>query len=184
MIELYKFYENGPIIIEPKIYQDNRGYFFESFNDKEFNEKSGLNINFVQDNQSLSCYGTLRGLHFQLGDSAQAKLVRVVKGAVLDVAVNIDNNSPHFGEINVVYLSDKNFKQFFIPRNFAHGFLTLQDDTIFQYKCDNYYDASNECGINAFSTFKNGVRIPWETHVRKENIIMSEKDKLNKYFYE
>ena len=129
----------GVKIIIPKVFLDDRGYFFESFNDKEFREKV-CNTTFVQDNQSKSCKGTLRGLHWQAPPFAQSKLVRVTKGAVIDVAVDVRVGSPTFGKHVSVKLSDENNFQLFIPRGFAHGFIALTDDVIFQYKCDNLYN--------------------------------------------
>ena len=129
---------DGVLIIEPRIFQDSRGYFFESFNLREFEEKVGA-IDFVQDNESKSCYGVVRGLHFQRDGHSQAKLVRVVKGKVLDVAVDLRRCSGTYGRHVAVELSEDNHRQFFIPRGFAHGFSVLSDEVIFQYKCDNYY---------------------------------------------
>lgn len=160
-----------PTLIEPKLYRDERGYFFESFNLKEFEENMGTNINFVQDNESLSQKGTIRGMHFQTGPWEQAKLVRVVKGAVYDVAVDIRPNSSTFGKFVGVHLTENNHQQFFIPRGFAHGFVALEDDTIFQYKCDNYYHKANE------GSFRwNSVGIPWGNYVDLNKVIVSEKD--------
>ena len=129
----------GPVIIEPKVFYDHRGYFFESFSLREF-EANVQKINFVQDNESLSAKrGVIRALHFQKGEAAQAKLIRVVQGRVLDVAVDIRPESPTYGKYVSVELSAENKRMFFIPRGFAHGYLVLEDNTIFQYKCDNYY---------------------------------------------
>ena len=136
----------GVKIIVPKVFLDDRGYFFESFNDKEFREKV-CNTTFVQDNQSKSCKGTLRGLHWQAPPFAQSKLVRVTKGAVIDVAVDVRVGSPTFGKHVSVKLSDENNFQLFIPRGFAHGFIALTDDVIFQYKCDNFYSPESEGAI-------------------------------------
>ncbi len=162
----------GLFIIEPKIFNDTRGYFFESFRKDIFEEKIG-NINFVQDNESYSTYGSLRGLHYQLPPFAQSKLVRVVKGKVLDVAVDLRENSKTFGESFSVELSEENKKQFFLPRGFAHGFVTLSDYAIFQYKVDNYYSKESEAGIIFDDHILN---IDWK--VEKEKIIISEKDKI------
>ena len=161
-----------PTLIEPKLYRDERGYFFESFNLKEFEENMGTNINFVQDNESLSQKGTIRGMHFQTGPWEQAKLVRVIKGSVYDVAVDIRPNSSTFGQFVGVYLTENNHQQFFIPRGFAHGFVALENDTIFQYKCDNYYHKANEGSFrwNSIS------RIPWNNYVDLNKVIVSEKD--------
>lgn len=161
-----------PTLIEPKLYRDDRGYFFESFNLKEFEENMGTNINFVQDNESLSQKGTIRGMHFQTGPWEQAKLVRVIKGSVYDVAVDIRPNSSTFGKFVGVHLTENNHQQFFIPRGFAHGFVALENDTIFQYKCDNYYHKANEGSFrwNSIS------RIPWNNYVDLNKVIVSEKD--------
>ena len=161
-----------PTLIEPKLYRDERGYFFESFNLKEFEENMETNINFVQDNESLSQKGTIRGMHFQTGPWEQAKLVRVIKGSVYDVAVDIRPNSSTFGQFVGVYLTENNHQQFFIPRGFAHGFVALENDTIFQYKCDNYYHKANEGSFrwNSIS------RIPWNNYVDLNKVIVSEKD--------
>lgn len=136
----------GVVIIEPRIFADDRGYFYESWNEKAFNEQVRP-IRFVQDNQSKSSYGVLRGLHFQKGDSAQSKLVRVVRGAVLDVAVDIRKGSPTFGKHVAVELTEENQRQFFIPRGFAHGFSVLSETAVFQYKCDNLYNPQSEGAI-------------------------------------
>ena len=136
----------GVVIIEPRVFEDARGYFFESFNQREFEEKVGP-ICFVQDNESKSSYGVVRGLHFQKGEHAQSKLVRVVKGAVLDVAVDIRKGSPTFGKWVSVELTEDNHRQFFIPRGFAHGFSVLSEIAVFQYKCDNFYAPQSEGAI-------------------------------------
>ena len=136
----------GLLIIEPKIFKDERGYFFESFSERDFNKFLG-DIKFVQDNESKSTYGVLRGLHFQKGEYAQSKLVRVVKGKVLDVAVDIRKNSKTFGQYHSIILSEENKLQFFIPKGFAHGFAVLSDEVIFQYKCDTFYSKENEGAI-------------------------------------
>lgn len=158
-------------ILEPKVFGDERGYFFESYNEKAFKEL-GFTYNFVQDNESFSSYGTLRGLHFQKGEFAQAKLVRVVKGVVLDVAVDIRKESPTFGQHVAVELSEQNKRMLMIPRGFAHGFVVLSDTAVFQYKCDNFYSPENEGGI-AWDDIDLGIN--WK--VERENIIISEKDK-------
>jgi dTDP-4-dehydrorhamnose 3,5-epimerase len=138
----------GVNIIEPKVFGDRRGYFFECFEQREFDAAMGYHVDFVQDNQSMSAAkGVLRGLHFQKGDASQAKLVRVISGAVMDVAVDIRRGSPTFGKYVSVILSGENKRMFFIPRHFAHGFIVLEPDTVFTYKCDNYYDPSSEGGI-------------------------------------
>ncbi|MDC9721338.1 MAG: dTDP-4-dehydrorhamnose 3,5-epimerase [Urechidicola sp.] len=137
----------GCFIIEPTIFEDERGYFFESFNKQKFNELTGVEIEFVQENESYSTKGVLRGLHFQRGDDAQAKLIRVSHGAVLDVVVDIRKSSPTFGQHVAIELSGENKKQFFIPRGFAHGFIVLSDTVTFLYKCDNLYNKESESGI-------------------------------------
>ena len=161
----------GLLIIEPRIFQDSRGYFFESFNLREFEEKVGA-IDFVQDNESKSCYGVVRGLHFQRDGHSQAKLVRVVKGKVRDVAVDPRRCSGTYGRHVAVELSEDNHRQFFIPRGFAHGFSVLSDEVIFQYKCDNYYCPSSE-GAIAWNDPDLGIdwRIP------EDKVILSEKDR-------
>lgn len=135
------------IVLKPRVYKDDRGYFYESFNEKVFKSLSGIGVDFVQDNQSVSSKGTLRGLHFQTGDSAQAKLVRVTKGSAYDVAVDLRPDSPTFKQWYGVKLSEENHLQFFIPRGFAHAFVALEDNTIFQYKVDNYYSGVNDGGV-------------------------------------
>ena len=167
---------DGVLIIEPRIFQDSRGYFFESFNLREFEEKVGA-IDFVQDNESKSCYGVLRGLHFQRDGHSQAKLVRVVKGKVLDVAVDLRRGSATYGRHVAVELSEDNHRQFFIPRGFAHGFSVLSDEVIFQYKCDNYYCPSSE-GAIAWNDPDLGIdwRIP------EDKVILSEKDRNHPFF--
>ena len=162
---------DGVLIIEPRIFEDSRGYFFESFNLREFEEKVGV-IDFVQDNESKSCYGVVRGLHFQRDGHSQAKLVRVVKGKVLDVAVDLRRGSGTYGRHVAVELSEDNHRQFFIPRGFAHGFCVLSDEVIFQYKCDNYYCPSSE-GAIAWNDPDLGIdwRIP------EDKVILSEKDR-------
>lgn len=160
-----------PTLIEPRLFRDERGYFFESFNMREFTEKMGKTINFVQDNESFSQKGTLRGMHYQKDGYAQAKLVRVIQGAVYDVAVDIRLWSSTFGKYVGVYLSGDNHQQFFIPRGFAHGFVALEDNTIFQYKCDNYYKKEQE------GSFKwDSIGIPWNNYINLNNIVLSEKD--------
>jgi len=136
----------GVLIIEPDIFNDSRGYFFESYNYEKYSE-FGINDDFIQDNESYSVKGVLRGLHYQLPPFTQSKLVRVIKGKILDVAVDIRKSSPYFGEYVSVELSDKNKKQFYIPRGFAHGFVVLSDEVIFAYKCDNIYSPKHARGI-------------------------------------
>ena len=134
-------------VFKPRVFKDKRGYFYESFNEDVFDSLMGIKVNFIQDNQSCSSKGTLRGLHFQTGDAAQAKLVRVTKGAAYDVAVDLRPDSPTFKQWYGVELSEENHLQFFIPRGFAHAFVALEDNTIFQYKVDNYYSGINDGGI-------------------------------------
>lgn len=165
-------YLKGCIVLKPTIYKDNRGSFFESFNNDLFKKSTGISANFVQDNESRSSKGVLRGLHFQKGDYAQAKLVRVVRGSVLDVCVDIREESKTFGKSFSIILDDKECKQLFIPRGFAHGFLVLEQDTIFSYKCDNYYNKSSEGGIVYNDKTLN---INWG--LPENQIKLSEKDK-------
>jgi len=165
----------SPVIIEPKIFKDERGYFFESFNEKEFKEKVA-DIDFVQDNESKSSYGVLRGLHFQKPPYAQAKLVRVIKGAVIDVVVDIRKDSPNYKKYYYAYLSEENHRQFFVPVGFAHGFVSLRDDTIFQYKCNNFYNKESE---DAICYDDPEINIPWSSFINKNDIILSDKDKKN-----
>ena len=134
-------------VLKPRVFKDDRGYFYESFNDKVFDSLVGIKVNFIQDNQSYSSKGTLRGLHFQRGDAAQSKLVRVTKGSAYDVAVDLRPGSPTFKQWYGVELSAENHLQFFIPRGFAHAFIALEDNTIFQYKVDNYYSGVNDGGV-------------------------------------
>ena len=158
-------------ILEPTVYSDNRGYFYESFNNQLFESITGLDVKFVQDNQSFSKIGTLRGLHFQKGEHAQAKLVRVLKGTVIDVAVDLRIKSATYGQYVVVELSAENKKQLFVPRGFAHGFVVLSAEAEFFYKCDNYYNKSSEGGIlYNDSTLNIDWRIP------ESELIISEKD--------
>jgi len=160
----------GVVIIEPRIFEDARGYFFESFNQKEFEEKVRP-ISFVQDNESKSSYGVLRGLHFQRGEHSQSKLVRVVQGSVLDVAVDIRKGSPTFGQWVSAELTETNHRQFFIPRGFAHGFSVLSETAVFQYKCDNFYAPLSEGAIAWNDPYLN---IDWQIPVDK--VILSPKD--------
>tara|TARA_R110002072_G_scaffold96968_7_gene213098 strand:+ start:2174 stop:2713 length:540 start_codon:yes stop_codon:yes gene_type:complete len=162
----------GCLVIEPKVFDDGRGYFFENFNQKTFEEKTGIHISFVQDNQSMSQRGVLRGLHFQKGEHAQAKLVRVIKGRVLDIAVDIRPNSPSYGKSFSIELSEENKLQLYVPRGFAHGFSVLEDDTIFSYKCDNYYNKASEGGI-----IYNDSQLNIDWKLDKDEIMLSEKDK-------
>lgn len=160
----------GVIIIEPRIFNDERGYFFESFNQKEFNEKVRP-IVFVQDNESKSSYGVLRGLHYQKGQFSQSKLVRVVIGSVLDVAVDIRKGSPTFGKYVSVELTAENHRQFFIPRGFAHGFSVLSDTAVFQYKCDNLYCPQSE---GAIAWDDKDINVDWQ--IPSDKVILSTKD--------
>ena len=163
----------GCYIIEPKILLDERGYFMESFNENIFQKGVNQKVHFVQDNQSFSSKGVLRGLHYQTGEYAQAKLVRVLQGEVLDVAVDIRPNSPTYGQYEAVVLSGENQRQFFVPRGFAHGFLVLSDTALFFYKCDNFYNKESEGGL----LFNDPtVRINWDFST--EEMIISEKDKI------
>ena len=163
---------DGVYIIEPKIFEDARGYFFESYNENEF-VKNGIPNRFVQDNQSKSSYGVVRGLHCQLGEHSQAKLVRVLEGKVLDVAVDIRKGSPTFGKHVAVELSAENQRQLFIPRHFLHGFSVLSETAIFAYKCDNLYCKASEFGIRYDDP---EIGIDWR--VPADKIITSEKDRL------
>jgi dTDP-4-dehydrorhamnose 3,5-epimerase len=161
-------------IIHNTVFKDNRGYFFESFNQQKFAEQTGLNVHFVQDNQSASVKGVLRGLHFQRGDAAQAKLVRVLQGSVLDVAVDLRKDSPTYGQHYAIELSDTSDTQFFIPRGFAHGFLVLSDMAVFFYKCDNFYSKEAEGGI-----MYNDPQINIDWGMTESELILSEKDLKN-----
>ena len=161
----------GVVIIEPRLFKDERGYFFESFSQREFEEKI-RKISFVKDNESKSSYGVLRGLHFQKPPYAQSKLVRVIKGAVLDVAVDIRKGSPTFGKHVAVELTEENHLQLFIPRGFAHGFSVLSQEVIFQYKCDNFYAPQSE---GALAWDDSDLNINWR--IPTNQIILSEKDK-------
>ena len=169
-MEVIKTELEGVVIIEPKIFRDARGYFFESFSQKEFEEKV-RKIAFVQDNESMSSYGVMRGLHFQLPPFTQSKLVRCVKGKVLDVAVDIRKGSPTFGKHVSVELSEDNHRQFFVPRGFAHGFAVLSETAVFQYKCDNFYAPQADGGI---SILEDSLGIDWKLPTDK--VILSEKD--------
>lgn len=160
-------------IIQPKIFGDNRGFFFESFNQKKFQKETGVVVNFVQDNQSLSHRGVLRGLHFQKGEFAQAKLVRVIKGKVLDVVLDIRKNSETFGKHFSIILSEENNKQLFVPQGFAHGFAVLENNTIFAYKCDNYYNKESESGV-----IYNDPKLNINWILGDNEIMLSGKDKL------
>ena len=160
----------GVVIIEPRIFEDARGYFFESFSQREFEEKVGK-IVFVQDNESKSSYGVMRGLHFQRPPFTQSKLVRCVKGAVLDVAVDLRKGSPTYGKHVAVELTEDNHRQFFIPQGFAHGFAVLSEEAVFQYKCDNFYAPQADGGI---SILDESLGIDWK--IPTDKAILSEKD--------
>ena len=169
-MEIIKTNIEGVVIIEPRIFKDDRGYFFESFSQREFEEKV-CKTTFVQDNESKSSYGVLRGLHFQKPPFAQSKLVRVIKGAVLDVAVDIRKGSLTFGQYVSVELTGENHRQFFIPRGFAHGFSVLSEEVIFQYKCDNFYYPQSE---GAIAWNDPDLNIDWR--IPAEKVVLSEKD--------
>lgn len=162
---------SGCFILEPKVFNDERGYFLESFNKNRFKDAIGRNVNFVQDNQSYSLKGVIRAIHYQIGEYAQAKLVRVLKGTVLDVAVDLRKDSPTFGEHVAVELSHKNKKQLFVPRGFGHGFAVLSDSAEFFYKCDNYYNKEAEGGIIYNDS---SLSIDWNLY--GDDIKVSEKD--------
>lgn len=165
----------GVLIIEPRVFKDARGYFFESYSQREFDEKVGAilghPINFVQDNESMSSYGVMRGLHYQKMPYTQSKLVRCVKGSVLDVAVDIRKGSPTFGQHVAVELTEENHLQFFVPRGFAHGFSVLSEIAVFQYKCDQFYHPEVDAGINIMD---NSFGIDWR--IPADKAILSEKD--------
>lgn len=163
----------GCVVLEPKVFFDDRGYFFEAFNRMKFQELTGVDVHFVQDNESYSTKGIIRALHYQLGEHAQAKLVRVLNGRVLDVAVDLRKDSPTFGEHVAIELSADNKKQLFIPRGFAHGFAVLSETAEFFYKCDNYYNAASEGGIRY-----NDPKLSIKWQLPADEIIVSEKDRL------
>ena len=173
-MEVIKTDIEGVVIIEPRIFKDERGYFYESFSQREFEEKV-CRTTFVQDNQSKSSYGVLRGLHFQKPPYCQSKLVRCIKGAVLDVAVDIRKGSPTFGKYVAVELTEENHRQFFVPRGFAHGFAVLSEEAVFQYKCDNFYNKESE-GSVAWNDPE--LNIDWR--IPFDKVLLSEKDKLSK----
>ncbi|MCQ2206746.1 MAG: dTDP-4-dehydrorhamnose 3,5-epimerase [Paludibacteraceae bacterium] len=164
----------GVWVIEPKVFGDARGYFFESFRQEEFDKHIGHHVEFIQDNESKSSYGVLRGLHYQKGEFAQAKLVRVVKGAVLDVAVDIRKSSPTFGQYVAVELTEDNKKQLYIPRGFAHGFVVKSEEAVFCYKVDNVYAPQAEAGI-----VYNDPTINVEWGVPAEKVLLSAKDTVS-----
>ena len=175
-MEVIKTAIDGVVVIEPKVFADSRGYFFESFSQREFDEKVaipfiGKPIQFVQDNESMSSYGVMRGLHYQRMPYTQSKLVRCVKGKVLDVAVDIRKGSPTFGQHVAVELTEDNHRQFFVPRGFAHGFAVLSETAIFQYKCDNFYAPQADGGI---SILDESLDIDWQ--IPADKALLSEKD--------
>jgi len=178
-MKIEKTFLEGCFIVKPDIFEDDRGTFFESFNQKRFEELTGLQISFVQDNQSISTKGVLRGLHFQTGEYAQAKLVRVISGEVLDIAVDLRQGSETYGKYFSMVLDDKNKHQLFIPRGFAHGFLVLSENAIFSYKCDNYYHKASESGIRYDDPYLN---IDWG--IKDYRIRLSEKDRILPFFDE
>lgn len=175
-MEVLKTAIEGVYIIAPKVFGDARGYFFESFSQREFEEKIGP-VRFVQDNESLSSRGVMRGLHFQRPPFAQAKLVRCVRGAVLDVAVDIRRGSPTYGQHVVAELTEENHRQFFIPKGFAHGFAVLSETALFQYKCDEFYHPEAEGGISILDA---SLGIDW--CIRPEDAVLSEKDTKHPLF--
>ena len=167
----------GVYIIEPKVFGDHRGYFYESYNKERFFQETGYDVDFVQDNQSKSSYGVLRGLHFQKGEHAQSKLVRVVSGRVLDVAVDLRAGSPTYGKHYALELTGENHLQMFIPKGFAHGFAVLSDEAVFQYKCDEYYAPQSEGGV---AWDDPDLAIDWQ--IPLEDVRLSEKDRNNPEF--
>ena len=169
-MEVIKTAIEGVYVIEPKVFGDARGYFFESFSEREFKEKVG-DIHFVQDNESMSKFGVMRGLHFQRPPYSQSKLVRCVKGEVIDVAVDIRKGSPTYGQHVAVRLTEENHRQFFIPQGFAHGFAVLSENAVFQYKCDNFYHPEADGGI---SILDESLGIDWG--LKLEEALLSEKD--------
>ena len=175
-MEIIKTAIEGLLIIKPTVYGDMRGYFFNSYNEKEFREAVG-EIHFVQDNESKSHKGVIRGLHFQLPPHAQAKLITCVHGRVLDVAVDLRKDSPTYGRYVTAELSQENHLQFFIPRGFAHGFVALEPDSVIQYKCDNYYAPGMEGGISVYDP---DLAIDWK--IDQSKAILSEKDKKHPLF--
>ncbi|MCZ4318220.1 dTDP-4-dehydrorhamnose 3,5-epimerase [Aequorivita viscosa] len=170
-MELQKTPLKDCFIIKPNVFRDERGLFYETYNQKAFEKTTGLKVDFVQDNQSVSSKGVLRGLHFQTGEMAQAKLVRVVKGKVLDIVVDIRKESETFGKSFSIVLDDVEHLQLFVPRGFAHGFITLSEESIFSYKCDNFYNKASESGI-----IYNDATLALDWHLPKEEFIISEKD--------
>lgn len=182
-MEVIKTAIDGVLIIEPRVFKDARGYFFESFSQREFDEKVaptlGHTVNFVQDNESMSSYGVMRGLHFQRPPFTQSKLVRCVKGSVLDVAVDIRKGSPTYGQHVAVELTEENHRQFFVSRGFAHGFAVLSETAVFQYKCDEFYHPEADGGISIADLH---LGINWK--IPTNSILLSEKDTANVLFEE
>lgn len=176
-LEIIKTKIEGCVIIQPTVFKDERGYFTETFHHQKFADAYGKEIHFVQDNQSKSAFGTLRGLHYQKGNAAQSKLIRVIQGEVLDVAVDIRKDSPTFGEHVVTLLSGENFKQIFIPKGFAHGFVCLSETAVFAYKCDAYYNASADAGI-----LYNDPQLDIDWKLPEKELIISAKDKNQPLF--
>ena len=170
MINVIKTEIEGVVIIEPKVFGDSRGYFFESWSQKDFDDLVRP-VKFVQDNESMSTYGVMRGLHFQAPPFTQSKLVRCVRGSVLDVAVDIRKGSPTYGQHVAVELTEDNHRQFFVPRGFAHGFAVLSETAVFQYKCDKFYHPEADCGINILDE---SLGIDWR--IPTDKAILSEKD--------
>ena len=170
-MEVLKTAIEGLLIIEPTVFGDSRGYFFESYNKQRFKDETGLDIDFVQDNESMSSYGVMRGLHFQCPPFTQSKLVRCVRGKVLDVAVDIRKGSPTYGQHVAVELTEDNHRQFFVPHGFAHGFAVLSETAIFQYKCDNFYAPQTDGGI---SIQDKTLGIDWQ--IPMDRAILSDKD--------
>ena len=176
-MKLTETYIPGLLVIEPDVFHDSRGCFFESFSERKFEELTGLKVDFVQDNESHSAYGTVRGLHLQTGEHAQAKLVRVASGRVLDVAVDLREGSPTFGRHFSIELSGENHLQMFIPKGFAHGFSVLSETAVFQYKCDAYYAPQSE---DALIWNDSDLAIDWK--IPAEDALVSDKDRRNKTF--
>ena len=167
----------GVFVIEPRVFGDARGYFFESFNARDFARETGIEVDFVQDNESFSHYGVLRGLHFQLPPHSQSKLVRVVRGAVLDIAVDLRKNSPTYGQHVSAELTAENHRQFFMPKGFAHGFSVLSPEVVFQYKCDDFYHPECE---GALAWNDPDLAIDW--HLPADHVLLSDKDRHHPAF--
>lgn len=178
-MEITHFNIEGLLLLKPRVFGDDRGYFIESYNSKKFNELTGLDINFVQDNESSSTKGVLRGLHFQCPPHAQSKLVRVIKGEVLDVAVDLRKNSLTYGQHEALLLNDKNKHQFFIPKGFAHAFVVLSDTAIFSYKVDSYYAPQSDSGI-----IYNDALLSIDWRIPHKELLLSQKDSVLQTFEE